>query len=224
MDATNQSKKLAAVKLSRVTFKATNRDVEAATVKEPAGTLISRGVPNVKSPPNEASSKVKDVKKAPPPISLRGLLACQRFGMELKSRVALKRRSRSRTPNRKPIPIINEQVPAGSANPAQRFPYGQVKELIQDFLTARLKNVTYNPETSGDLTKGLCEDIKKMVRRYAPPRYKLICNLAIGSKGREDILMASQCLWDSYSDNVTSCSYQNLSMFCVVTVYAVYCE
>ncbi|CAI9621349.1 unnamed protein product, partial [Staurois parvus] len=109
-------------------------------------------------------------------------------------------------------------------NPPQRFPYAQVKELIQEFLTARLRNVTYDPEKSGDLTKNLCEDIKKMVRRYTPPRYKLICNMAIGSKNREDILMTSQCLWDSYSDNVTSCSYENSTMFCVVTVYAVYFE
>ncbi|CAJ0947228.1 unnamed protein product [Ranitomeya imitator] len=120
--------------------------------------------------------------------------------------------------------LIKDGVPAGSANPPQRFPYSQAKELIQDFLAAKLRNVIYDPSTSADLTKNLCEDIKKMVRRVTPPRYKLICNMAVGSKNREDILMTSQCLWDSYSDNVTSCSFQNSTMFCVVTVYAVYYE
>nr|DBA17960.1 TPA: hypothetical protein GDO54_016263 [Pyxicephalus adspersus] len=220
----NQSKKLAAVKLSRVTFRATSRDIDPATVKEPAGPQTSKGISNVKLSQNDGSTKPKDVKKPGPSISLRGLLAAQRITLELKNRAALRRKSRSRTPNRKPVTIINEQVPAGSANPPQRFPYAQVKELIQEFLMTRLRNVTYNPDTSGDLTKNLCEDIKKMVRRYTPPRYKLICNMAIGSKNQEDILMASQCLWDSYSDNITSCSYENSTMFCVVTVYAVYFE
>ncbi|KAM5149103.1 dynein light chain Tctex-type 4-like [Mantella aurantiaca] len=223
MDAVTLSKKLGAVKLSRVTFRATNRDVDPATVKEPVGPQTSKSIPNVKPSQTDGSTKPKDVKKPTTSISLRGLLAAQRLTRELKSR-ALRKRSRSRTPNRKPVTIINEQVPATSANPPQRFPYEQVKELIQEFLAARLRNVTYNPDTSGDLTKNLCEDMKKMVRRYTPPRYKLICNMAIGSKNREDILMTSQCLWDSYSDNVTSCSYENSTMFCVVTVYAVYFE
>ncbi|XP_077309408.1 dynein light chain Tctex-type 5-B-like [Lithobates pipiens] len=222
MEAMN--KKLGAVKLSKVSFRATNRAVDPATVKEPADPQPSKGISNVKSPQSDGSTKPKDVKKQAPTISLRGLLAAQHFTMTLKNRAALRRKSRSRTPNRKPVTIINEQVPAGSANPPQRFPYAQVKELIQEFLTARLRYVTYDPDKSGDLTKNLCEDIKKMVRRYTPPRYKLICNMAIGSKNREDILMTSQCLWDSYSDNVTSCSYENSTMFCVVTVYAVYFE
>ncbi|XP_077134603.1 dynein light chain Tctex-type 4-like [Ranitomeya variabilis] len=224
MDATIESKKLGAVKLSRVTFRATNRDSDPAAVKNPAVTQSSRGTSTVKPLLSEGPSKPTEPKKTTQSISLSGLLAAQRMTMRLKNQAALRRKARARTPNRKPIPIINEQVPAGSANPPQRFPYSQAKELIQDFLAAKLRNVTYDPSTSADLTKNLCEDIKKMVRRVTPPRYKLICNMAVGSKNREDVLMTSQCLWDSYSDNVTSCSFQNSTMFCVVTVYAVYYE
>ncbi|XP_063795704.1 dynein light chain Tctex-type protein 2B-like [Pseudophryne corroboree] len=224
METVEQSKRLGAVKLSRVTFRATNRDNNPATLKEPAAPLAPRGTSNVNPPPNEGSSTITEIKKPLPSISMKGLLAAQRITLQLKNRAVLRRKARARTPNRKPITIINEQVPAASANPVQRFPYSQAKELIQEFLTAKLRNVTYDPSTSADLTKNLCEDIKKMVRRVTPPRYKLICNMAIGSKNREDILMTSQCLWDSYSDNVTSCSYQNATMFCVVSVYAVYFE
>ncbi|XP_044158149.1 dynein light chain Tctex-type 5-B-like [Bufo gargarizans] len=224
MDTTTDSKRLGAVKLSRVTFRATNRDSDPSALKTPTAAQSSRGTSNVKPPPSEGSLKPTDTKKPTQSISLSGLLAAQRMTMRLKNQVVLRRKARARTPNRKPITIINEQVPAGSANPPQRFPYSLAKELIQEFLTAKLRNVTYDPSTSADLTKNLCEDIKKMVRRVTPPRYKLICNMAIGSKNREDILMTSQCLWDSYSDNVTSCSFQNSTMFCVATVYAVYFE
>ncbi|XP_069837781.1 dynein light chain Tctex-type 5-like [Dendropsophus ebraccatus] len=191
---------------------------------QPAAAQTSRGAPNVKAATSEGSAKPADTKKPAQSISLSGLLAAQRMTLRLKNQAALRRKARARTPNRKPITIINEQVPAGSANPAQRFPYSTAKKLIQEFLTAKLRNVTYDPSTSADLTKNLCEDIKKIVRRVTPPRYKLICNTAIGSKNQEDVLVTSQCLWDSYSDNVTSCSFQNPTMFCVVTVYAVYFE
>ncbi|XP_075038252.1 uncharacterized protein LOC142099063 [Mixophyes fleayi] len=224
MDSVSQGKRLGAVKLSRVTFRATNRDDNPTTLKEPVAPLTSRGPLSLNPPPSEGASKTTEIKRPAPAISMKGLLAAQRITRELKNRAFLRRKSRARTPNRKPTTIINEQVPAGSANPTQRFPYSQAKELIQEFLTAKLRNITYDPSTSADLTKNLCEDIKKMVRRVTPPRYKLICNMAIGSKNREDILMTSQCLWDSYSDNVTSCSYQNATMFCVVSVYAVYFE
>ncbi|XP_071984487.1 dynein light chain Tctex-type 4-like [Engystomops pustulosus] len=224
MDATSDSKRLGAVKLSRVTFRATNRDSDPTAAKTVAAAQTPRTTSNVKPPPSEASPKPTDTKKAAPSISLSGLLAAQRMTLRLKNQAALRRKARARTPNRKPIAIINEQVPSGSANPPQRFPYSLAKELIQEFLMAKLRNVTYDPSTSGDLTKTLCEDIKKVVRRVTPPRYKLICNMAIGSRNREDVLVTSQCLWDSYSDNVTSCSFQNATMFCVATVYAVYFE
>ncbi|XP_066453637.1 dynein light chain Tctex-type 5-B-like isoform X2 [Eleutherodactylus coqui] len=224
MDAASESKKLGAVKLSRVTFRATNRDSDPPALKNPAVAQSSKGTSNVKPPPSEGPSKPTDAKNPAQSISLSSLLAAQRITLRLKNKAALRRKVRARTPSRKPTAIINEQVPAGSANPAQRFPYSAAKKLIQEFLTAKLRNVTYDPSTSADLTKNLCEDIKKMVRSVTPPRYKLICNMAIGSKNREDILVASQCLWDSYSDNVTSCSFQNSTLFCVVTVYAVYFE
>ncbi|KAM3914273.1 dynein light chain Tctex-type 4-like [Leptodactylus fuscus] len=224
MDTTSESKRLGAVKLSRVTFRATNRDGDPLALKTPTAAQSSRGTANVKPAPSEGAPKPTETKKPGPSISLSGLLAAQRITLRLKNQAALRRKARARTPNRKPITIINEQVPPGSANPPQRFPYALAKELIEEFLTSKLRNVTYDPSTSADLTKNLCEDIKKIVRKVTPPRYKLICNMAIGSKNREDILMTSQCLWDSYSDNVTSCSFENSTMFCVAMVYAVYTE
>ncbi|XP_075689146.1 dynein light chain Tctex-type protein 2B-like [Rhinoderma darwinii] len=224
MDTTSDSKRLGAVKLSRVTFRATNRDSDPTALKNPTVAQSSRGTANVKPPPSEGSSKPTETKRPTQSISMSGLLAAQRMTLRLKNQAALRRKARARTPNRKPITIINEQVPSGSANPSQRFPYSLAKELMQEFLTSKLRNLTYDPSTTADLTKNMCEDIKKMVRRVTPPRYKLICNMAIGSKNQEDILMTSQCLWDSYSDNVTSCSFQNSTMFCVVSVFAVYFE
>ncbi|KAM4722918.1 uncharacterized protein WCC33_009103 [Rhinophrynus dorsalis] len=220
----NESRKLGEVKLSRVTFRATNRQHDSKTQKESTGSLPSRGIPSLKAQQAEGPQKTTETKQSIPSISLKGLLAAQRITRELKNRAALRRKSRVRTQHSKPITIINEQVPVSSANPKHKFPYAQVKELIGEFLVTKLRNESYDPATCANLTKDLCEDIKRMVRKVTPPRYKLICNMAIGSKHREDVMVTSQCLWDSYSDNVISCTYENHTLFCVVLVYAVYFE
>ncbi|OCT82762.1 dynein light chain Tctex-type 5-A-like [Xenopus laevis] len=218
-------KKPGEIKLSRVTFRTSSRQQqENAMQKESTGPLASRAIPSLKSQHGEGAKNVADIRQSGSPISLKGLLAAQRLTRELKNRAALRRKTRVRTQNCTPIAIINEQTPVNSANPARRFPNTHVKELIEEFLATKLKNEPYDACTCASLTKDLCEDIKKLVRRVTPPRYKLICSMAIGSKHQEDIMVTSQCLWDSYSDNVTSCSFQNRTLFCVVLVYAVYFE
>ncbi|KAM8930172.1 dynein light chain Tctex-type protein 2B-like [Pelodytes ibericus] len=220
----NYKSKLGDVRLSRVTFRAAVRDHDIKTAKESSGSMMHRGIQTVKSLQDEGSPKIQDTKQAVPSISLKGLLTAQRITRELKNRAALRRKTRAWTQHRRSVAIINEQVPSNSANPKQKFPYAQAKELINEFLATKLQEVTYDPGTCAHLTKDLCDDIKRMVHRLTPPRYKLICNMAIGSKHREDVMVTSQCLWDSHSDNVTSCSYENPTLFCVVLVYAVYFE
>ncbi|XP_063283324.1 dynein light chain Tctex-type protein 2B-like [Pelobates fuscus] len=220
----NLSKKLGDMKLSKVTFQATTKDRDATRAKESPGSLASRGIPVVKSQQDDKTQKTANTKQSQPPISLKGLLTAQRITRELKNRAALRRKTRARTQHRRSVVIINEQAPDTSANPSQKFPHTQAKELIDEFLDTKLRDVIYDPDSCAHLTKDLCEDIKRMVRRLTPPRYKLICNMAIGSKSQEDVIVTSQCLWDSHSDNVTSCSYENRTLFCVVLVYTVYFE
>uniref|UniRef100_A0A8C5R761 Uncharacterized protein n=2 Tax=Leptobrachium leishanense TaxID=445787 RepID=A0A8C5R761_9ANUR len=220
----NLGRKLGDVKLSRVTFRATSKNPNASTVTEPPSALTSREISTVKSQEDGVSQKTPDTKQPAPTISLKGLLAAQRITRELKNRATLRRKARVRTLHRRPVTIINEQISDTQANPKQRFPHEQAKELIGEFLETKLRDMTYDPGACAHLTQDLCEDIKRMVRRLAPPRYKLICSMAIGSKSREDVIVTSQCLWDSHSDNVTSCSYENRTLFCVVLVYTVYFE
>ncbi|MEE6495623.1 hypothetical protein FKM82_002099 [Ascaphus truei] len=220
----NNIRKRREVKLSQVTFRVTNKEHDTPKSKESSGSPTSGGMLPPKSQQGKVTPKTTEAKSSAPTISLRGLLAAQRITRELKNRAAFRSKPRFRAQHSRPITIINDQVPVCSANPPQRFPYGSVKDLIGEFLGEKLSDVSYEPSTCADLTKDLCEDIKRMVKSVTPPRYKLICSITIGSKDRDDIVVTSQCLWDSHSDNVTSYSYQNHTLFCVVLVYAVYCE
>ncbi|XP_043941420.1 dynein light chain Tctex-type 5-like [Protopterus annectens] len=157
-------------------------------------------------------------------VSLRGLIAAQRFSKEFKERAALRAKKGNEKPQRQILTIINDQVPSASANPKERFSCVKAEKLIEEYLAVKLANAVYHPVTCTNLTKEICEEIKVTLKKIAPPRYKLICNVTVGNKDREDVFVASRCLWDPYADDFMSHYYENQTLFCVVTVYAVYFE
>ncbi|XP_078529571.1 dynein light chain Tctex-type protein 2B-like [Lissotriton helveticus] len=204
-------------KMSKVTFQEISKDDREP--KQTAGSLVA----GIKSAPQFQAGNGSATRTGNPDVgfSLKGLLAAKRLTKELKIRAT---RPRLRIHHRKPVTIINDQVPVGSAIPKEKFPCAEVKRLIGEYLPSRLSAVSYDPATCATLTTQLCDAIKNMVKQATPPRYKLICSVTIGSNDSEDIMVTSQCLWDPHSDNFTSCSYVNKTMFCVVAVYAVYVE
>ncbi|KAJ6662502.1 hypothetical protein lerEdw1_011638, partial [Lerista edwardsae] len=160
-------------------------------------------------------------------VSLRSLLATQRLAKEFKIRTNMKSKARCQSYHCMPVAIENEQIPDSSAKPREKFSYAQAQELIKEYLPARLAHVTYEAGKCASLTTALSDEIRHMVKKLIPPRYKLIVNVVTGSKNKEDttdIIVTSQCLWDPHSDNFTSSRYANQTLFCVVLVYAVYFE
>ncbi|RXM98585.1 Tctex1 domain-containing protein 1 [Acipenser ruthenus] len=159
-------------------------------------------------------------------ISLRGLLAAQKFTRGLKEHTALKLASNTGTGAHlhKRVTIIDDQVPDTSSKPKEKFSSTLVDKLMQEFLLSKLEKVSYDPTLCTKLTRDLSEEIKDMVKKSTPPQYKLVCVVTLGKKANEDAVAASRCLWDSHTDNFTSYTYQNRTLFCIATVFAVYSE
>ncbi|XP_076134711.1 dynein light chain Tctex-type 5-like [Alosa pseudoharengus] len=164
-------------------------------------------------------------------ISLKGLLTAQKFSKGLKERTAQKLAAKKgvRGPARKLIPIINDQVPTGCAQPKECFPVAHVSQLLHDFLASRLDGVAYVAGTGGPLSAGplalaLSEDLRALVRAICPPRYRLVCTVSLGPAGQEGLMMASRCLWDAHADTCISHTTQTAQIFCVASAFAVYYE
>lgn len=102
--------------------------------------------------------------------------------------------------------ISSPQVPIGSAQPSKRFPYTLISNMIQDFLSSRLKGLHYDAPHEGILAKVLSDEVKSQVRAVCPARYKLVCIVTLGQlelegqQGDGGLLLASRCLWDPYTD------------------------
>ncbi|XP_063056287.1 uncharacterized protein LOC134450371 [Engraulis encrasicolus] len=161
-------------------------------------------------------------------ISLKGLLTAQKFSKGLKERAVQKLAAKKgiRTPAKKLVPIVNEQVPTGCAQPKEHFPAGHFSQLVQHFLASRVGTVTCVDAgpSSGPLAMALSEELRTLARSVCPPRYRLVCMVSLGPAEQEGVTMASRCLWDSHADTYISHTAQTDHVHCVATVFAVYYE
>ncbi|OCT56746.1 dynein light chain Tctex-type protein 2B [Xenopus laevis] len=151
-----------------------------------------------------------------PSWSLTGLLAAQRMTKNLKGKRALK--------GVKKTEIVEPQPPSFASRPTEKIQVTAMRQVLESYLPERLGTITYNPASAPSLVKEVSEEIKGRVKRVLPARYKALCLVTLGERGQEDIKVVSRCLWDSHSDSYAAHVYENPSLFCVVAVYAVYCE
>ncbi|XP_019618478.1 PREDICTED: tctex1 domain-containing protein 1-A-like [Branchiostoma belcheri] len=175
---------------------------------------------------------------APPsPVNLRSLMVTKRLAMNFKrvaaQRVADKKGAsylahtdrpwRPQHP-RPPEEDEPEQEHTYQLGPVSKFFTGRAEKALSELLEERLCDYTYNSGTAGLTTKNLCEEAKKRMKEFLPPRYKLISVANIGERQCQDIRVASRCAWDPSVDTFASATFENGSVFCVATVYAVYME
>uniref|UniRef100_UPI00398F7B8C dynein light chain Tctex-type 5-like n=1 Tax=Pristiophorus japonicus TaxID=55135 RepID=UPI00398F7B8C len=156
----------------------------------------------------------------PPSFTFSGLLVAKRLTKNLKERTAL------RITAKKPAvtKIINEQVPPFCSSPPQKFCTFPVQRFLEEYLPDKLKGVSYGPALAGRLAKEMSEEIKEFAKVDLPPRYKLVCIVTLGERSNEDALLTSRALWDSHADTFVSHCYENGTVFCAASIFAVYCE
>lgn len=113
-----------------------------------------------------------------------------------------------------------------NTTPDHIFPVLAIESKISEILEYRLKDMTYSPMQSKEISKRLAEEIKKEIQTsYELKRYKLICVVNIGEirhSPQGSVRFGSRCLWNTMFDNFASSAYQNSQVFAVATLYAVY--
>ncbi|XP_035677825.1 tctex1 domain-containing protein 1-A-like [Branchiostoma floridae] len=173
----------------------------------------------------------------PPPVNLRSLMVTKRLAMNLKRMAAqrvtdkkgasyLAHTDRPWRPQhpRPPEEEEPEQEHTYQLGPVSKFFSGRAEKALSELLEEKLCDYVYNSGTAGVITKNLCEEAKQRMKEFLPPRYKLISVANIGERHAQDIRVASRCAWDPNVDTFASSTFQNGSVFCVATVYAVYME
>ena len=100
--------------------------------------------------------------------------------------------------------------------------YGhKIKKIMDEILEERLSTRSYDAHACRLLCMSLSEDIKGRVKDLGMERFRLICNVSIGSNSGQGFFMASRFLWNEFKDNFSTSSFQNASLFAVAVVFGV---
>ncbi|NXC76011.1 TC1D4 protein, partial [Anhinga anhinga] len=105
-----------------------------------------------------------------------------------------------------------------------KFDAGRVQRVLEGALAGALGTTVYSPQGSALLAQSLAELLRSQAKEVVPPRYKLVCQVLLGRRGQQSLLVASRALWDPESDSFASTTFSNASLFAVATVHGVYFE
>ncbi|KAK3921882.1 Tctex1 domain-containing protein 2, partial [Frankliniella fusca] len=103
-----------------------------------------------------------------------------------------------------------------------KFRPGATKEVIQSVLSEQLSGKVYANENIDDLTKEIAKLVLERVKGLNFQRYKLLVQVVLGEQRGAGVKMGARCMWDSDADSYASAEFENDSLFCVVTVFAVF--
>mmetsp|Transcript_24762 Transcript_24762/g.36523 ORF Transcript_24762/g.36523 Transcript_24762/m.36523 type:complete len:135 (-) Transcript_24762:141-545(-) len=124
-------------------------------------------------------------------------------------------------------PIIEVFLPTYRMEPDEdeRFYPSVAKKIAEEIVQAELNDQEYDEEDAKTWSLIIGDKIRDAVKKNMNiPRYKIIVQSTVGQLRDQGIRIASRCLWDVSTDNYTSVSYTNQTIFCNVLIFALYTD
>ncbi|XP_077981886.1 dynein light chain Tctex-type protein 2B-like [Glandiceps talaboti] len=158
-------------------------------------------------------------------VTVTSVLAAKRWA----SRWRMNRRRATLTTTTRPsqsTPKVNLQ-PTYQLEPKVKF--GEFRETLHNwmthFLEQRLTGMTYDGANSSTLCRQFSDDIKDHLKTVLSiNRYKVVCHVCMGEKHQQALIISSRCLWSTEADGYVTATYENATLFCAATAYAIYCD
>ncbi|XP_071501182.1 dynein light chain Tctex-type protein 2B-like [Diadema antillarum] len=104
------------------------------------------------------------------------------------------------------------------------FKRSAIEKILKTVLETHLSSAQYAPTTVSIFTQNMSDEIKKRVKDLRMPRYKIVCQIYIGSKNGQSMQMVSRAVWNTETDNFATATFQNESLYAVASVHATYFE
>jgi len=103
-----------------------------------------------------------------------------------------------------------------------KFEATEIKTLIRDTLNDVLGKKEYNPKEVQNWANSSVEGILQELQKKAE-RYKFVVTCTIMQRKGAGLHSTSSCLWDKTTDNCCSDKWENETMYCIVSVFALKC-
>ncbi|XP_002126008.2 uncharacterized protein LOC100177826 [Ciona intestinalis] len=168
-------------------------------------------------------------------MNMQDVLIWQKFTRKLRQRVEDRKsgkptfcwldRPLTRDLRRNGLPSI-EMEPTYKMTPDEKPSMVKCKKIVDDYLQKRLKGIEYDSlQDVCQLSRSISDEIRNEIKDKAwKNRYKCVVYVTLGQKLDQAVMVSSLCSWDPRSDSYVSCNFQNSSLFCSVSVFAVYFE
>ena len=109
--------------------------------------------------------------------------------------------------------------------PSKRFNVALAREIMTTALRELLDDEKSSGLPNGNLCKLVADEIKQRLKTSGFLRYKIISIVSLVHGGKkQDVLIASRCLWNTNFDNFIQEIFQNKHLCAIATVYVMYCD
>lgn len=144
------------------------------------------------------------------------------LAMSITNAMSMRRFTRARLSLDIPKPKENfENTFKMNPDDGEKFPARKVESVIEDILNGIKKN-KYDHERCSELACDISNNVKRKVKEFNIPRYKIVCNTVIGQNTDQGIQAASRSVWNSSTDNFACVGVKGEHIFAVVMVYGIY--
>lgn len=118
---------------------------------------------------------------------------------------------------------MDEKSAIFNIRPDKKFKPEKIEEILRGIVYEQLQGKVYDHVYAPDWTKSLTHAIHQKVRELATERYKFTVQVIIGEDRGQGLKAISGCFWDEETDSKTTILFTTETLFCIVTVFAVFC-
>ena len=109
--------------------------------------------------------------------------------------------------------------------PVFRFYPSKAKLIGDKIISEELTGTTYDEEDAKNWSLNISDKIREAVHEsLGDTRYKIVVQTTVGQLRDQGIRVSSRCLWDPTTDNYSTCSYSNATLFCSALIFALYTD
>jgi len=101
------------------------------------------------------------------------------------------------------------------------FSVEEVSKMVKSCIETRLggQGTSYSHSSVSHWTAGIVEDVLKQLS-IMNDNYKYVATCVIMERNGTGLHTASSCYWDNHTDGSCSVRWENKSMYCIVSVFA----
>ncbi|KAL0215465.1 hypothetical protein P9112_007649 [Eukaryota sp. TZLM1-RC] len=106
--------------------------------------------------------------------------------------------------------------------PIKKFPVSEVESLLRNKVSQFFDSKHYSVDDTPLWTRDLADSIRDDVKGFELDRYKYVVQVTIAENKAQGLFHGVQFVWDEDSDRIANYSLCTDSIFCGVSVYALY--